>query len=131
MSTDAFHDSPEINAMSQVSIDLSARARKGNSRVLNALARAKESVLAAELGVDPATLSRKKTDRKNNGLTEIEWFCSLLERLGLKIVPQHYQSYDRAQVEAWFTLARAYMGRAETVDDFFHDELEERDDLGY
>ena len=118
--------------MSKVSIELSASARNGVSRILHSLANSRQSELAEQLGVDPSTLSRMKTDRKNNDLTEIEMFCELLSCLGLKIVPKEYQSIDKARVEALLVMSKSWMSRIDTVDDLFHDEISgQKEKLGY
>ena len=131
MSTDAFHDSPEINEMSQVSIDLSARARKGYTRLLRSLESSNEAQLAAALGMDGSSLSRLKNDKRQNGLTNLETFCGILEALGLKVVPQEMQCFSRERVEALFVLSKGWMNRAHTVDDLFQDELGDREDLDH
>lgn len=108
-----------------------AIARKAVSRILRALDLADEGAIAQGLGIDPTTLSKKKNEKRNNGLTDLEFFCALLERLGLKVVPANHMCIDRPRLEAVFVLAKGYMGRAETVDDLFHLEMEDRDDLNY
>ena len=118
--------------MSKVSPELSASARNGISRILQSLANCRQSELAEQLGVDPSTLSRMKTDRKNNDLTEIETFCELLSCLGLKIVPKEYQSIDKSRVEALLVMSKSWMSRIDTVDDLFHDEMiGQKEKLGY
>lgn len=118
--------------MNKLSIELSASARNGVSRVLQALATGKQGELADQLGVDPSALSRMKNDRKNNNLTEIEMFCELLSCLGLKIVPKEYQSIDKARVEALLVMSKSWMSRIDTVDDLFHDEISgQKEKLGY
>ena len=72
--------------MSKVSPELSASARNGISRILQSLANCRQSELAEQLGVDPSTLSRMKTDRKNNDLTDVELLSGLLSAVGLKVV---------------------------------------------
>lgn len=117
--------------MSTASEILTARSRKGHSRLLRALEQANESQIATALGMDASTLSRIKNDKRNNGLTTLETVCGLLEQLGFKIVPQHMQCFERHRVEALFVLSKGWMNRAETVDDLFHDELGDRDDLDH
>ena len=118
--------------MSKVSPELSASARNGISRILQSLANCRQSELAEQLGVDPSTLSRMKTDRKNNDLTGIEAFCELLGCLGLKIVPKEYQSIDKSRVEAILVMSKSWMSRIDTVDDLFHDEISvQKEKLGY
>ena len=118
--------------MNKVSIELSASARNGVSRILQALATSKQGDLADQLGVDPSTLSRMKNELKNNSLTEIEMFCELLSCLGLKIVPKEYQSIDKSRVEALLVMSKSWMSRIESVDDLFHDEISgQKEKLGY
>lgn len=118
--------------MNKLSVDMSASARNDVSRILQALAKSKNSGIAEHLSVDPSTMSRMKNDKKNNGLTEIEMFCELLSCLGLKIVPKEYQSIDKSRVEALLVMSKSWMSRIETVDDLFHDEVSERkEELGY
>ena len=118
--------------MSKVSINISASARNDVSRVLQALATNNQSDLAEQLSVDPSTLSRMKTDKKNNGLTEIELFCELLSCLGLKVVPKDYQSIDKERVAALLVMSKSWMNRIESVDDLFHDEISnQKEKLGY
>lgn len=118
--------------MSKVSIELSASARNGISRILHALATGNNSEIAAQIGVDPSTMSRMKNDKKTNGLTEIETLCELLSCLGLKIVPKEYQSIDKSRVEALLVMSKSWMSRIESVDDLFHDEISgQKEKLGY
>lgn len=118
--------------MSKVLINISASARNDVSRVLQALATNNQSDLAEQLSVDPSTLSRMKTDKKNNGLTEIEMFCELLSCLGLKVVPKDYQSIDKERVAALLVMSKSWMNRIESVDDLFHDEISnQKEKLGY
>ena len=118
--------------MSKVSIELSASARNGISRILQALATGNNSEIATLIGVDPSTVSRMKNDKKTNGLTEIETLCELLSCLGLKIVPKEYQSIDKSRVEALLVMSKSWMSRIESVDDLFHDEISgQKEKLGY
>lgn len=118
--------------MSKVSIELSASARNGVSRILQALSQGNNGEIAAQIGVDPSTLSRMKNEKKNNDLTEIETFCELLSCLGLKIVPKEYQSIDKSRVEALLVMSKSWMSRIDTVDDLFHDEISgQKEKLGY
>ncbi|MGL5141699.1 MAG: hypothetical protein ACRC69_09995 [Acinetobacter baumannii] len=73
--------------MSKLSVDISASARNGVSRILHGLDISNQKEIAEQLKVDPSTITRLKTDKKNNGLNEIEMFCELLSLLGLKVVP--------------------------------------------
>lgn len=50
--------------MSKLLVDLSASARNGVSRILQALASNKNIEIAEHLNVDASTLSRMKTTRK-------------------------------------------------------------------
>ena len=118
--------------MSKVLIELSASARNGTSRILHGLGSGNQKEIAEHLGVDPSTVTRMKTDRKNNELTEIETFCELLSCLGLKIVPKEYQSIDKSRVEALLVMSKSWMSRIDTVDDLFHDEISgQKEKLGY
>ena len=118
--------------MTKVSIELSASARNGISRILQALATGNNSEIATLIGVDPSTVSRMKNDKKTNGLTEIETLCELLSCLGLKIVPKEYQSIDKSRVEALLVMSKSWMSRIESVDDLFHDEISgQKEKLGY
>lgn len=118
--------------MNRLSIELSASARNDVSRILHSLAKGKNGDIAEHLGVDPSAISRMKNDKKNNGLTEIETLCELLNYVGLKIVPKEYQSIDKSRVEALLVMSKSWMNRIESVDDLFHDEVSERkEELGY
>ncbi len=86
--------------MSKLSVDISASARNGVSRILHGLDISNQKEIAEQLKVDPSTITRLKTDKKNNGLNEIEMFCELLSLLGLKVVPKDYQSIDKERVAA-------------------------------
>ena len=72
--------------------------------------------------MDASTISRKK-EPKQSGKSDFELFCDVLACCGLKIVPQDYQSYSKAHINAIFLLAQNNLGRAASVDDLFHDEL--------
>ncbi|MFH4130243.1 transcriptional regulator, partial [Acinetobacter baumannii] len=77
-------------------------------------------------------ITRLKTDKKNNGLNEIEMVCELLSLLGLKVVPKDYQSIDKERVAALLVMSKSWMNRIETVDDLFHDEISgQKEKLGY
>ncbi|RSO56895.1 transcriptional regulator [Acinetobacter pittii] len=118
--------------MNKVSTELTASARNGVSRILQALALNKNTEIADHLNVDASTLSRMKNDKKSNGLTEIENFCELLSCLGLKVVPKDYQSIDKERVAALLVMSKSWMNRIETVDDLFHDEISgKKEKLGY
>jgi len=88
--------------MSKVSIELSASARNGVSRILQSIANSRQSD------------------------------CELLSCLGLKIVPKEYQSIDKSRVEALLVMSKSWMSRIDTVDDLFHDEISgQKEKLGY
>ncbi|EMF0908304.1 TPA: transcriptional regulator [Acinetobacter baumannii] len=118
--------------MSKLSVDISASARNGVSRILHGLDISNQKEIAEHLKVDPSTITRLKTDKKNNGLNEIEMFCELLSLLGLKVVPKDYQSIDKEHVAALLVMSKSWMNRIETVDDLFHDEISgQKEKLGY
>lgn len=118
--------------MSKVLPELSASARNDVSRILHGLDAGNQKEIAEQLGVDPSTITRFKTDKKNNGLNEIEMFCELLSCLGLKVVPKDYQSIDKERVAALLVMSKSWMNRIETVDDLFHDEISiQKEKLGY
>ncbi|MFV8192407.1 helix-turn-helix domain-containing protein [Acinetobacter soli] len=118
--------------MSKVLPELSASARNDVSRILHGLDLGNQKEIAEQLGVDPSTVTRMKTDKKNNGLNEIEMFCELLSCLGLKVVPKDYQSIDKERVAALLVMSKSWMNRIETVDDLFHDEISgKKEKLGY
>ncbi|EMN4034395.1 transcriptional regulator [Acinetobacter baumannii] len=118
--------------MSKLSVDISASARNGVSRILHGLDISNQKEIAEQLKVDPSTITRLKMDKKNNGLNEIEMFCELLSLLGLKVVPKDYQSIDKERVAALLVMSKSWMNRIETVDDLFHDEISgQKEKLGY
>lgn len=118
--------------MNELSGGIAPSARNNVSRVLNALASYNNQALAKSLDIDPSTLSRMKNDKKNNGLTEIEQFCALLNALGLKIVPMSYESIDKDTAASMLHLSKCYINRFETVDDLFHEEVSlNKSKLGY
>lgn len=106
--------------MSKVSENLSARSRNSISLVLQRLASTSNKDLASDLGLDPTALSRIKNEKKSNDLTELENCCTLLDLLGLKIIPENYECYDKQFVDSIFYLARLSMNRASEVNDFQH-----------
>lgn len=120
------------NNMNKLSVELSASARNDVSRILHGLVSGNQKEIAEQLSVDPSTITRLKTDKKNNGLNEIEMFCELLSLLGLKVVPKDYQSIDKERVAALLVMSKSWMNRIETVDDLFHDEISgQKEKLGY
>lgn len=72
--------------MSKVLIELSESARNARSMILQALAVVNNGEVANQLGLDPTTLSKMKNEKKNNGLSELDIFCELLQLIGLKVV---------------------------------------------
>ncbi|MCU4483535.1 hypothetical protein [Acinetobacter ursingii] len=118
--------------MSKLSIDSSARARNIHSLVLQRLGIVVNSTIAEELGQDGPWLSKFKNDRKNNGLTELETVCMLLDKLGLKVIPEQYQCYDKQLIDSIFFLARLSMNRASEINDFQHTAIAPRlEEYGY
>ncbi|HEI8439556.1 hypothetical protein V8P92_02165 [Acinetobacter baumannii] len=118
--------------MSKLSNDLTARARNTRALVMQALASKNNGEIADRLGIDASTLSRMKNDKKSNGLSEIENACALLDVLGLKVIPENYECYDRQFVESIFFLARLSMARASDINDYQHTDISKRlSELGY
>lgn len=120
--------------MSKVSTELSASARNSITRVLRILANSNNSQIAEKLGLDPTTFSRFKNDKKNNGLSDIENVCAMLDLLELKIVPKKYKLIHKEKLAALLNLSKAYMGRLDSVDDLFQDDIEDfgiDESLGY
>ena len=72
--------------MSKLSIELTASARNNEALILHALDSGNQCKIAEHIGVNASTISRKKTDKKPSGLTEIEEVSLLLDLLGLKVV---------------------------------------------
>ncbi|EOQ73510.1 MULTISPECIES: hypothetical protein [Acinetobacter calcoaceticus/baumannii complex] len=72
--------------MNKLSIELSASARNARSMILQKLAVLNNGDIAEELGIDATTFSKIKNKKENNGLTDLEMFCELLNLIGLKIV---------------------------------------------
>ncbi|ENZ6583709.1 hypothetical protein ACV9W1_000243 [Acinetobacter baumannii] len=104
--------------MSKVSTELSASARNSITRVLRILANSNNSQIAEKLGLDPTTFSRFKNDKKNNGLTDLETLCVILDKLGLKVIPESYECYDKKFVEAIFFLARMQITHSADINDY-------------
>lgn len=118
--------------MSRVSIELSARARNTHSSILQRLGMVTNSTLAEDLGQDGPWLSKFKNDKKNNSLTDLETLCVLLDKLGLKVIPEQYQCYDKQLIDSIFFLARLSMNRASEINDFQHTSLVPRlEEFGY
>ncbi|MEJ5137757.1 hypothetical protein GJV03_08065 [Acinetobacter sp. RIT698] len=104
--------------MSKVSIELSARARNTHSLVLQSLGSVVNATLGEEIGFDGPWVSKFKNDKKNNGLTDLETICVLLDKLGLKVIPGSYECYDRKFVEAIFFLARMQITNSGDINDY-------------
>lgn len=113
--------------MSKVSSELPASARNSISRVNRVIASTNNAQLAEKIGLDPTTFSRLKNDKKTNGLSDIENVCAMLDVLGLKIVPKKYKLIHKEKLASLLVMAKGYMGRLNTVDDLFQDDI---DDFG-
>lgn len=113
--------------MSKVSSELPASARNSISRVNRVIASTNNAQLAEKIGLDPTTFSRLKNDKKSNGLSDIENVCAMLDVLGLKIVPKKYKLIHKEKLAALLIMSKGYMGRLNTVDDLFQDDI---DDFG-
>jgi len=74
--------------MSKVSNELPASASNNESLILQALNASNQRQVAETVRVDASIVSRMKTDKKSNGLTEVEFISSLLTAIGLKVVPE-------------------------------------------
>ncbi len=72
--------------MSKVLPELTEMARNNEALILRHLNASNQSKVAEQVGVDGSTLSRLKNDKKNNGLTELEFIGALLNSLELKVV---------------------------------------------
>ncbi|ENV08951.1 hypothetical protein BJD20_12930 [Acinetobacter proteolyticus] len=104
--------------MSKVSIELSARARNAQSLILQSFAGVVNATLAEEIGFDGPWLSKFKNDKKINGLSDLETLCVLLDKLGLKVIPESYECYDKKFVEAIFFLARMQITHSADINDY-------------
>lgn len=74
--------------MSKILHELPATASNNESLILQALNASNQRLVAEKVCVDASILSRMKTDKKSNGLTEIEFISFLLTAIGLKVVPE-------------------------------------------
>ena len=118
--------------MGKVSIELSPRARNTHSLILQSLGSVVNSALGEEIGNDGPWVSKFKNDKKNNGLTDLETICVLLDKLGLKIIPEQFQCYDKQLIDSIFFLARLSMNRASEINDFQHMAIVPRlEEFGY
>lgn len=113
--------------MSKLSIELTASARNSIARVMRTLASKNNSQIAEELGLDPTTFSRMKNDKKSNGLSDLENACVILDKVDLKVVPKNYKLIHEEKLAALLVMSKAWMGRVDSVDDLFQDDIE---DLG-
>ena len=113
--------------MSKVSTELTASARNSISRVMRVLATINNAQIAESIGLDPTTFSRMKNDKKSNGLSDFENTCAALVAMGLKIVPKKYKLIHKEKLAALLAMAKGYMGRLNSVDDLFQDDI---DDFG-
>lgn len=118
--------------MSKLSIELTARARNTHALLLQRLAGTVNSTLAEQLRMDASWLSKFKNDRKNNGLTDLETICVMLDKLGVQVIPEQYQCYDKKLIDSIFFLARLSMNRASEINDFQHTSIAPRlEEFGY
>lgn len=74
--------------MSKLLDELPASASNNESLILQALNASNQRQVAETVRVDASIVSRMKTDKKSNGLTEVEFISSLLTAIGLKVVPE-------------------------------------------
>ena len=109
--------------MSKVSPELLAMARNDVSRIIQGLNSTNQSKIAEQMGIDPGTLSKWKNDKQSNGLTFIENFCVLLRSLEIKPVPATYRMIREDKLQALFVMSKAWMGRMDSVDDLFQDDI--------
>lgn len=111
--------------MSKVSPELLAMARNDVSRIIQGLNSTNQSKIAEQIGIDPGTLSKWKNDKQSNGLTFIGNCCVLLRALEIKPVPVTYRMIREEKLQALFVMSKAWMGRMESVDDLFQDDISE------
>ena len=109
--------------MSKVSPELLAMARNDVARIIQGLNSTNQSKIAEQIGIDPGTLSKWKNDKQSNGLTSIENFCVLLRALEIKPVPVTYRMIREDKLQALFVMSKAWMGRMDSVDDLFQDDI--------
>ena len=109
--------------MSKVSPELLAMARNDVARIIQGLNSTNQSKIAEQMGIDPGTLSKWKNDKQSNGLTFIENFCVLLRSLEIKPVPVTYRMIREDKLQALFVMSKAWMGRMDSVDDLFQDDI--------
>lgn len=109
--------------MTRLSVEMNAMARNDHSRILHALNQSNQSKVAEQIGIDPSTLTKWKNDKQSNGLTFIENYCMLLCALGIKPVPVTYRMIREEKLQALFVMSKAWMGRMDSVDDLFQDDI--------
>lgn len=95
--------------MSTASQTLDERTRKNESTILRALASAGLSAIALATDVNESTVSRWQG-------TDIPRFSKALAAMGLKVVPAEARCYQKDQIEAILTLARASLERTRSAD---------------
>lgn len=120
--------------MSRLSIEMPASARNDHSRLLQRLNSSNQSKIAEQMGIDPSTLTKWKNDKQSNGLTHMENFCLLLRHLETKPVPVTYRMIREDKLQALFVMSKAWMGRMDSVDDLFQDDIVDFEmdiELGY
>lgn len=100
--------------MSKVLNELPASASNNESLILQALNASNQRLVAERVSVDASILSRMKSDKKSNGLTEIEFISFLLTAIGLKVVPENdvYCSPEIAEA------TRVYLAHAFTSPEY-------------
>lgn len=104
--------------MSESSPDHSARARKINSTVVQAVARVGQNVIAESIGLSASTVSRYVSEPDG-----LERACRILAAAGLKAVPISMQCFSRRKVEILMELARDHLNSMQRVE-----QLEQLDD---
>lgn len=109
--------------MSKVLNELPASARNDHSRILHALNSNNQARIAEQMGLDPSTITKWKNDKQSNGLTLIENCCALLRLLAMKPVPANYRMIREDKLQALFVMSKAWMGRMDSVDDLFQDDI--------
>lgn len=102
--------------MDTSSTSTDALARKIEREILRRLASVGHAHAASCVGVDESTISRWKDVRPDGKPGEIGRMARFLAALGLKTVPQTYQCYDRATLEAMITLAGQRMAQIKSAD---------------
>lgn len=89
--------------MSIDSHDITERARKNESAILQGLASAGQATVAKHLECSESTVSRMKSEG------ELRQMAKLLAACGLKVVPQEYRCAKPEIIEAAMVFARAAM----------------------